>query len=92
MNMQKMLRMGAKALRLQGKKYPDKRFKDDDGKMVSFNDIADQIDALLETIYMNHTGGMAVYLHGKNEWIVKREGGKKRVRHNRHRDDGLEQV
>lgn len=83
MNMKKLLKMGAKALRLQMKKYPNKRFKDDSGEYVSFNDIADQIDALLSVIYNTNQQGMGVHLLGNGKWVVERRDNKN-VRNHRH--------
>lgn len=69
MNMKKLMHMGAKALRLQMKKYPDKRFKDDDSTPVSFDDLADQMDAILAVIY--EPPGFEVYMHSPGVWIVR---------------------
>lgn len=80
MNMKKLMQMGAKALRLQMKKYPDKRFKDDDSTLVSFEGLADQIDAILAVMY--EPPGFEVYIHSPGVWIVRypKKGGRRIVR------------
>lgn len=91
MNMKRLMKYGEKALRLQMKRYPDKRFKDDDSTPISFDDMADQIAAILAVLYAADSGDLVVYMHGKNEWIVRREsGGGKSVRNNRHRNNRAE--
>lgn len=69
MNMKKLMQMGSKALRLQMKKYPDKRFKDDDSTPVSFADLADQMDAILAVMY--ESPGFEVYMPSPGVWIVR---------------------
>lgn len=74
MNMERLMKLGAKALRIQGKKLPDKRFKDDSGEYVSFAQIADQIDVILEIMYNTHDTTFYVKQIDKNQWTVTRKG------------------
>lgn len=84
--LKRMMQFGSKALRVQNKRMPNKRFKDDDGTELSFADIADQIDAFLEFIYESEED---LYIERKDEntWIVTRKEVPESVRNNRHRNN-----
>lgn len=81
MNMRRLMRMGAKALKLQHKRMPEKRFKDDSGEEVSFQQLAEQIEAILSVMY-DDSSEFCVEQKGKNCWKVTRKQVVNRVRHN----------
>lgn len=83
MNMRRLMKMGAKALKLQYKRMPEKRFKDDSGEEVSFRQLAEQIEAILSVMYLP-TSEFHVQQKGEDCWVVTRKQVNANVRHNRH--------
>lgn len=76
MHMHRLMKLGAKALRRQAKRLPNKRFKDDDGQLIDFNQVADQIDALVALMYSyNGEAGFIIEEVQQNKrWLVTRKG------------------
>lgn len=83
MNMRRLMKMGAKALKLQYKRMPEKRFMDDSGEEVSFKQLAEQIEVINSVMYRPESE-FYVQQKGKDCWVVTRKQVNSNVRHNRH--------
>lgn len=87
MNMQRILKLSIKALRIQGKRLPNKQFNDDGFGYLSFSQIADELEAILAVMHDTHDTTFYVEQLEQNKWIVTRKKVNNSVRNNRHRNN-----
>lgn len=70
--LREMLQLAAKAFRLRANKSPDKRVRTSCGARMSYEEIAEAMDALRQLMYEDQLN-MEVRTVGKNRWEVRRK-------------------